>query len=330
MYLLGLRHPFVAARAFTTLDVVSGGRAEIGVGAGWLASEMTATLGIEGDPFAARGRMLDEALDVAKRLWTEEVVEHHGEHWSFGPVMFEPKPVQRPHPPILVGGESPAALRRAARHDGWMSMPHTFETAAIQIERLRRLRREAIDGRMVDDAEPGNDRSFTVTVCTLDPALTTDDLARWADLGVDRLVVKPWNRTRDALDGLRSFRDLGESWFEGALVSAHGTRPHGTGRTRAHRLLLRPLVTMVLPDLEVGPPAGQARRGGSVVAVLPAGAAQRARAHAQPGGGQRAGTQRPARPAHGARRSCVGRQRRRRPVLRGVGRPHMGRRTASR
>ncbi len=207
VYLFGLRHPFIATRAFTTLDIVSGGRAEIGVGAGWLAAEMTATLGPDAD-FAARGRRLDEALTVAKRLWTDEVVAHEGEFWRFDPVMFEPKPVQRPHPPVLVGGESPAALRRAARHDGWMSMPHTFESAAGQIAELRRLRLETeAVGRAVQD------QPFSITVCTLDPTIGNDDIARWAELGVDRLVVKPWARTRDALDGLRRVRTEAGAWF---------------------------------------------------------------------------------------------------------------------
>ncbi len=125
VYLFGLRHPFVSARAFATLDEVSGGRAEAGVGSGWLPGEWEAV----GWDFHTRGRRLDEAIDVAKRLWTDEVVEHHGEFFSFPPVVFEPKPVQRPYPPILVGGESTAALRRAVvRGDGWISMPHTFES----------------------------------------------------------------------------------------------------------------------------------------------------------------------------------------------------------
>jgi probable F420-dependent oxidoreductase len=189
VHLFALRHPFVSARGFATLDVLSGGRALCGVGAGWLGAEFTAM----GLPFKGRGARLDEALAVARRLWTEDVVEHHGDCYDFGPVMFEPKPVQQPLP-ILVGGESPAALARAARHDGWLSMPHTPETAAVQIAELRRLRGD----------RPG---PFSVTVCTLDPEVGPDDVARWAEIGVDRLVVKPWARTRDALDGLRAFAD---------------------------------------------------------------------------------------------------------------------------
>jgi probable F420-dependent oxidoreductase len=191
VYLLGIRHPFVGARAFATLDVLSGGRAEVGVGAGWMVNEWEA-VGL--DP-RSRGRRLDEAIDVCRRLWTEEVVEHHGEFFDFAPVMFEPKPVQRPHPPIVVGGESDRALRRAARADGWIGMSHTPESVRPQVERLRRYEAEA--GRA--------DRPVTVTCMgtVTDPG----DVARWEEAGVDRLIVVPWTRSRDAVDGLRRFAD---------------------------------------------------------------------------------------------------------------------------
>jgi probable F420-dependent oxidoreductase len=192
VYLLGLRHPFVAARAVQTLDIVSGGRSEVGVGAGWLREEWVAA---ELDP-ASRGRRLDEALGVCRRLWTDEVVEHHGEFFDFGPVMFEPKPVQKPHPPIHVGGESPAALRRAARlGDGWYGLEHTPESAAEIATQLGALRAEA--GRA--------EAPFTVTVGGALEAPA--DQERWLEAGVDRLVVRPWRRSREALDGLRRFAD---------------------------------------------------------------------------------------------------------------------------
>ncbi len=118
VYLLGLRHPFITARAFGTLDWLSNGRAVIGAGAGWLRSEWQA-LGI--DP-ATRGARLDEAIEVCRRLWTEETVAHDGPNFPFAEVAFEPKPVQRPIP-IHIGGESAAALRRAGRlGDGWIGM----------------------------------------------------------------------------------------------------------------------------------------------------------------------------------------------------------------
>jgi probable F420-dependent oxidoreductase len=193
VYLLGLRHPFAAARAVQTLDVLSGGRAEVGIGAGWLRSEWRAA----GFDPRTRGRRLNEALAVCKRLWSEETVEHHGEFYDFDAVMFEPKPVQRPWPPIHVGGESEAALRRAACNgDGWLGLAHTPESAARIVAELLRLRREA--GR--------EDGRFEITVGAEPTSVT--DVRRYEDAGVDRIIASPWKRSREAIDGLRRFADL--------------------------------------------------------------------------------------------------------------------------
>lgn len=193
VYNLALRHPFVAARAVQTLDVASGGRAEVGIGASWLASEWRAV----GLDFRTRGRRLDEALAVCKRLWSEEVVEHHGEFFDFGPVMFEPKPLQKPWPPIHVGGESDAALRRAARAgDGWIGIRQALETIGGPVARLRALREEAGRAR----------ERFEVTIGG--PVESRDDVKRWEEAGVDRLIVSPWARSREAVDGLRRFAEL--------------------------------------------------------------------------------------------------------------------------
>src|SRR5262245_17997298 len=193
VYLLGLRHPFAAARAVATLDLLSGGRAEVGIGAGWLREEWRAA-GL--DP-RTRGRRLDEALAVCKRLWSEPVVEHHGRFFAFPPVAFEPKPVQKPWPPIHVGGESEAALRRAASAaDGWYGLVHDVESAAARVRRLRELRREA-----------GRERErFEVTLGG--EVRAPDDLRRWQDAGVDRLVVSPWRRSSEAIDALRRYAEL--------------------------------------------------------------------------------------------------------------------------
>jgi probable F420-dependent oxidoreductase len=193
VYLLGLRHPFVAARAIPTLDLVSEGRAEIGIGAGWLREEWTAA----GFDPRTRGRRLDEALAVCKRLWTEEVIEHRGSFYEFDPVMFEPKPVQRPHPPIHCGGESDAALRRAARDcDGWLGLHHTLASAEEKIARLQELRRE--HGR---EHEP-----FEVIVGGR--IESRDEIARWEEAGVTRIIASPWRRSREAVEGVRRYADI--------------------------------------------------------------------------------------------------------------------------
>ena len=191
VYNIGLRHPFVSARAVQTLDVVSGGRAEFGIGASWLESEWQAV----GLDFATRGRRVDEAIEVCQRLWSEDVVEHHGEFFDFAPVMFAPKPVQKPWPPISVGGESDAALRRAARLDGWVGMEHTYESAAKAVARLNELR--AAGGR------EGERFDVTIGATVADPS----DAERWAAAGVTRIIVGPWRRSAEALDGLKAFAD---------------------------------------------------------------------------------------------------------------------------
>jgi probable F420-dependent oxidoreductase len=193
IYLLALRHPFAAARAIQTLDITSNGRAEIGIGAGWLREEWTAA-GL--DP-ASRGRRLDEALGVCKRLLSEDVIAHDGEFFRFDDVMFEPKPVQRPHPPFHGGGESEAALRRATRTcDGWLGLHHTLESAAPKLARLAELRREF--GRERD--------AFEITLGA--QLASRDELKRWEDAGVTRVLSSPWRRSREAIDGLRAYAEL--------------------------------------------------------------------------------------------------------------------------
>jgi probable F420-dependent oxidoreductase len=191
VYLLGLRHPFVSARAIQTLDLVSGGRAEVGIGAGWLASEFRAA----GVDFRSRGRRLDEALSVCKHLWADESVEYDGEFFSFERVAFEPKPVQRPWPPIHVGGESEAALQRAAQADGWIGLTHDLASVRRPIGRLRALRErlESADAR------------FEVSVgAHLDGR---SEIGAWEEAGVDRILVSPWRRSREAIDSIRRFAD---------------------------------------------------------------------------------------------------------------------------
>ncbi|MBF8279147.1 MAG: putative F420-dependent oxidoreductase [candidate division NC10 bacterium] len=103
-------------KALATLDVLSGGRLIVGAAVGWLAEEFEA-LGI---PFTERGARSDEALKVMRALWTEAEPKFEGRFFRFGQIKAEPKPLQKPHPPIWIGGGSPAALRRAAEFaDAW-------------------------------------------------------------------------------------------------------------------------------------------------------------------------------------------------------------------
>ena len=189
VYNIGLRHPFVTARAVATLDVVSGGRVELGIGASWLAEEWAAA----GLDFASRGSRVDEALDVCRRLWSEPEIEHRGEHFAFDAVAFEPKPVQAGGPPISVGGDSKPALRRAAlRGDGWLPMNTPVGGLAAAKAEIAAMRSEA-----------GRDGNFTVTV--MGGPATASDVDTYRAAGVDRLVVSPWRRSAEAAEGLRGF-----------------------------------------------------------------------------------------------------------------------------
>ncbi len=191
VYNIGLRHPFSVARAVTTLDVVSQGRVEFGIGASWLEAEWEAV----GLDFATRGRRVDEAIEVCQRLWSDEVIEHHGEFFDFGPVKFEPKPTHAPWPPLHIGGDGPAALRRAALlGDGWIPMNHTVDQIPPKAARMAELREEA--GR------PG-DVEITIGA----GQSTLEGLRRCAEAGVGRALVRPWQSTKDALEGLQRFAD---------------------------------------------------------------------------------------------------------------------------
>ncbi|MBS1848383.1 MAG: TIGR03619 family F420-dependent LLM class oxidoreductase [Actinobacteria bacterium] len=194
VYLLAIRHPFVGARGFATLDVLSQGRAIAGVGAGWLANEWLAA-GL--DP-TTRGRRLDEAIALTRRLWTDDTVAADGEFYRFDPVGFAPKPVQAGGPPILVGGESQAAMRRAILlGDGWIAMDHDLDEARALIRRFRAL-----------EAELGHEPGTTPVTLGAD-ARRPDDLAAWEALGVDRIIVAPWQRTGEAPEAIRG---LAEAW----------------------------------------------------------------------------------------------------------------------
>jgi probable F420-dependent oxidoreductase len=126
-------HPVVFAKAVSTLDVLSGGRLRISIGVGHAEKEFEA-LGL---PYEERGRIADEYLDAMIELWTSEQPAFKGDYVSFDDIVFEPKPVQRPYPPIVVGGDSRPAMRRAARHDGWFPFMVAPEKLPERLDYIR-------------------------------------------------------------------------------------------------------------------------------------------------------------------------------------------------
>jgi probable F420-dependent oxidoreductase len=193
VYILPLRHPIVTARTVLGIDRLSRGRMILGIGAGWLEEEFR----VAGQDFKSRGARTDEIIQILKTVWTEPEPEFHGRHYDFAPIKFEPKPYATPHPPIIVGGESDAALRRAARlGDGWYGVRHGPEKMREFRDRLLALRCEY--GR---EHEP-----FEITVNAprdLDP----DTVARYEEAGVDRVVPTLWSTTREAVPALEDFHE---------------------------------------------------------------------------------------------------------------------------
>ena len=198
------RPAVLAAKMLATVDVLSGGRLTVGVGAGWLKAEFDAVVTT---PFAERGTVTNEYLEAFVALWTEEKPRFAGRYTRFQDMVMAPKPVQRPHPPIWVGGESPPALRRAARFGAaWYPIgtnrAHPFDSLArleAGIGRLRAL--EAAAGRAAGSvtvayrvkrlgagvpalASDGQRRLFSG-----DEAAILDDLRALAGLGVSALDV---------------------------------------------------------------------------------------------------------------------------------------------
>ncbi len=188
------RDPLVTVKQLTTLDVLSGGRLEVGLGAGWLAEEF-AVLGAP--PFAERGKVLDEHIAVLQTFWNEERPSFAGAYTSFPTLRFQPRPVRPGGPPLTIGGFGTAALRRAARVDGWQPINLTPDDLVAPIAELRRLRAEL--GRStppeillrcpveVDDgAAPDPARPLVGS-----PEAILAGIRRYADVGVTGLIVSP-------------------------------------------------------------------------------------------------------------------------------------------
>jgi probable F420-dependent oxidoreductase len=132
--LLIQRDPIITAKEAASIDLISNGRFVFGVGAGWNIEELRH----HGTDPKTRGALLDERIEAIKALWTNEPAEYHGKHVDFEPSYLRPKPVQKPHPPIVIGGDSDATVKRVIRHEaGWISNPFPIDHLKRRIDQLR-------------------------------------------------------------------------------------------------------------------------------------------------------------------------------------------------
>jgi probable F420-dependent oxidoreductase len=132
--LLIQRDPIITAKEAASIDVISNGRFVFGVGAGWNIEELRN----HGTDPKTRGALLDERIEAIKELWTKEPAEYHGTYVDFESSYLRPKPIQKPHPPIYIGGDSNATVKRIIRHDaGWISNPLPAEHLKKRIDQIR-------------------------------------------------------------------------------------------------------------------------------------------------------------------------------------------------
>ena len=215
------RNPLVAAKALSTLDVLSKGRLVVGVGAGWMREEFEA---LELPPFEERGAVTDEYIRAYKELWTSDNPTFEGKYCRFSDITFLPKPVQQPHPPIWVGGESRAAIRRAGQQgDAWYPISSNPQFPLEEPEQLavgmRRLATQAERAgrdpsevevifrthhyRLERDGNSGERAAFSGSVEQI-----VADIRQYEEMGVSGLVVDLGRISRSVEDVLGHLEDL--------------------------------------------------------------------------------------------------------------------------
>ena len=217
------RAPMHTAKILSTLDVLSSGRLTVGVGVGWMREEFEA---VDAPPFDERGRVTDEYLRAFKELWTSDAPEFHGDFVEFSDIAFEPRPVQKPHPPIWIGGESAPAIRRAATlGDGWYPISFaaanplgTLGAMKASLTRLHDLTKEAgrnpseievtyhagvYDRRDAETLEGGERRAFTGTDRQI-----ADDVKRFEEAGVSNIFwMFPGDTAAEQLGWMGRFQE---------------------------------------------------------------------------------------------------------------------------
>ncbi|HJU27613.1 MAG TPA: TIGR03619 family F420-dependent LLM class oxidoreductase [Candidatus Binataceae bacterium] len=178
IFVVPLRNPVATAKSVASLDVLSNGRLIFGVGIGWFEEEFAAA-GAAAN-FLDRALRTREYIEMMKALWTQADPAYEGSTCSVKGVRFYPKPIQRPHPPIVVGGISELAMKRAVRYgDGWYAIARSIDEARGLISRLRHHQQAAHRTRPVE---------ITMSLRTGHP-LTDGEVRRLAEFGVDRTLV---------------------------------------------------------------------------------------------------------------------------------------------
>ena len=221
------RNPLVAAKTLATLDVLSKGRLVVGIGVGWMKEEFEA-LGLP--PFEERGAVTNEYLRIFKELWTNDSPSFSGKYCSFSGINFLPKPVQKPHPPLWVGGESMAAVRRAAQLcDGWYPIGSNpqfrMDTPELLSEKIQRLYtemnkcdREPGDVNLIYrthdyDLSSGHNSETDRNFFTGSADQIASDIRRYAEIGVSYLVMDFGRNSQSLEDVLGSMEDMAnEVW----------------------------------------------------------------------------------------------------------------------
>jgi probable F420-dependent oxidoreductase len=182
--LLVERDPITTAKEVASVDHLSGGRMIFGIGGGWNAEEMAN----HGTPFRERWKILRERVLAMKKIWTEEEASFAGEHVRFDPIWSWPKPVQQPHPPVLLGAHGPLAIKRVVDYcDGWIPIGVRAGDLQSGIEALHRAAREK-----------GRDPR-TISVSVFGAPADPDALRRYRDVGVSRAIFALPPKGRDAV-----------------------------------------------------------------------------------------------------------------------------------
>ncbi|MGD9539110.1 MAG: LLM class F420-dependent oxidoreductase [Alphaproteobacteria bacterium] len=180
--LLAQRDPIATAKAAASLDRLSGGRFVFGVGGGWNVEEMEN----HGVDYKTRFKLMSEKVKAVKALWVEEEAEFHGEFVNFDPVWSSPKPVQKPHPPIILGGETDHTLKRVVDYaDGWLPRWSEGFDPAREMARLKAA------------AEKAGRSPSTLTVTVFRTPSEAAALAKFAEAGIDRMLFDVPDQPRD-------------------------------------------------------------------------------------------------------------------------------------